>query len=93
MDRLPKQYYRQAELKSATDLEVELKERFCPNCPIARWRFTAACRGNVLYCGYKWEGKRKLSYCIWMYPDKTEREAKHIVAEAPTLSDLCPCKS
>lgn len=93
MDRLPKQYYRQKELKTATDLELELKQRFCPSCPIARWRFTAAARGNTLYCGCTWVGRQRSGYAIWMYPPDTKREAKHIVAEAPSLKDICPCKS
>ncbi len=92
VDRLDKQLYKQSDLIDIVTLEQELAQRFCPSCPISRWRYTAACRGNTLFCGYKWEGKEKKSYCIWMYPPGTPRLTKHIVAEAPSLTDLCGCK-
>lgn len=94
-DRLEKQLYKQRDLYSVSDLERELAQRFCPNCPVARWRYTAALRGYTLYTGYKWEGKEKTSYCIWMFPPElkqSERADKHIVAEAPSLNDLCNCR-
>ncbi len=95
IDKLAKQTYRQSDLYSHEQLERELAERFCPSCPIARWRYTAALRGHTLYTGYKWENKEKVSYCIWMFPPETkvsERADKHIVAEAPSLDNLCNCR-
>lgn len=94
-DRLAKQIYKQTDLYSIEHLEQELAQRFCPDCPIARWRYTAALRGHTLYTGYKWEGNQKTSYCIWMFPPElkqSERADKHIVAEAPSLDDLCNCR-
>jgi len=95
VNRLSKQIYKQSDLYSVSDLEQELAQRFCPNCPVARWRYTAALRGHTLYTGYKWEGNQKTSYCIWMFPPEvkqSERADKHIVAEAPSLDDLCNCR-
>ncbi len=94
-DKLEKQTYKQQDLYSVSDLERELAQRFCPNCPIARWRYMAALRGHTMYTGYKWVGNQKTSYCIWIFPPETkqsERADTHIVAEAPSLDDLCNCR-
>ena len=76
-----------------TQLETELAQRFCPDCPILRWRLEAAKRGQNLYMGHTWEGKQKTGYAIWMYPNGRKREPKDIVASAPTLGDICGCKA
>lgn len=96
MSRLLKQRFKHKELKSLEELELELKKFLCPNCPIARWRFAAAQRGLDLFCGVQWEGRQHSGYGIWMYPPGTpgssQRSAKYLVAEAPSLKDLCGCK-
>lgn len=97
MERLPKYRFMHRQLRSIEELEAELKKYFCPNCRIARWRFTAAARGNTLLCGVQWTGRRHSGFGVWMFPPDTpgykQRTAKYLVAEAPSLKVLCPCKS